>query len=105
MYIFLDRPILLLNYFIRENIVNIFGQARTVLLNYFTSSPKISRKQFVKAVEDGCGMTLSEHDTRLLLKVSFIDYQQNELRALNSDTILTAHLGAELLLWPNDQRT
>ncbi|XP_022319153.2 DNA-directed RNA polymerase III subunit RPC5-like [Crassostrea virginica] len=42
--------------------------ARTVLLNYFTSSPKISRKQFVKAVEDGCGMTLSEHDTRLLLK-------------------------------------
>nr|XP_019922586.2 DNA-directed RNA polymerase III subunit RPC5 isoform X1 [Crassostrea gigas] len=42
--------------------------ARTVLLNYFTSSHKISRKQFVKAVEDGCGMTLSEQDTKLLLK-------------------------------------
>ena len=57
----------------------------------------------MKAVEDGCGMTLSEHDTRLLLKVSFIDYQQNNSCALNSDTILTAHLAAELLLW-NDQR-
>lgn len=40
------------------------------MLNYFTSSHKISRKQFVKAVEDDCGMTLSEQDTKLLLKVS-----------------------------------
>ncbi|XP_062611114.1 DNA-directed RNA polymerase III subunit RPC5-like [Saccostrea cucullata] len=42
--------------------------ARGVLLNYFTSSHKINRKQFMKLVEEQCGLTLSEQDTKLLLK-------------------------------------
>ncbi|XP_056019128.1 DNA-directed RNA polymerase III subunit RPC5-like isoform X2 [Ostrea edulis] len=42
--------------------------ARAVLLNAFTSSHRINRKQFIKSVEEECGIVLSDQDTKLLLK-------------------------------------
>jgi len=48
---------------------HVIFQMRTVLLGLFEKVCKITKKTFLKAVEDETGINLNDNDSRLLLKV------------------------------------